>query len=272
MSIKLVVCDLDGTLLNSNKIISLHNISIIKKAASLGINTSIATGRMHASAAFFGKILNTHVPVISCNGGMIRHTNNNLIFESYIDDEVAEEILQFLFKHNIYCSWYSGINNFVPYFSWNMFPDYKTVKTLYFTETGQHYKNFSKKITQFILRDNNKLPSDLLARLYDKFNKYVCFQQNTGYTIDITPLNTNKGTGLKKLAQYLNIFPSEIAAIGDGDNDLSMFTQSGYSIAMGNAKNNIKNNADAITTDCDNDGVANVIKNLLKSRGFHKST
>lgn len=265
MAIKLIVSDLDGTLLNSQKLVSETSINLMQKAAEQNVDVSIATGRMHACAAFFGREIHSKVPVISCNGGMVRTADTDeLIYEKYIDDTVAEALLAFLFENDVYCSWYIGIKNLAPYFSWKMFPDYITVKTLNFIETGKAYKKYTHKITQFILRDNKKLPVDILAKLEEKFGKYVSFQQNTGYTIDITPLATDKGTGLKLLAEYLGINQKEIMVLGDGDNDLPMFAYAGLSVAMGNAKNTVKEKATFVTVDCDNDGVAAAIKKVLK--------
>ncbi|WP_196603230.1 Cof-type HAD-IIB family hydrolase [Pectinatus haikarae] len=264
MDIKLIVSDLDGTLLNSKKLVSGTSIEIMEEAAEKDVDVSIATGRMHTCAAFFGRIINSRVPVISCNGGMIRTADTNeLVYEKYIDDAVAEEILAFLFENGVYCSWYIGVENFVPYFSWKMFPDYTTVKTLDFIETGKNYKKYAHKVTQFILRDNKKLQADILKRMDAKFGRYVSFQQNTGYTIDITPQNTNKATGLKLLAEYLHLRREEIMVLGDGDNDLPMFAYAGTSVAMANAKEQVKKRATFVTADCDSDGVSDAIRKVL---------
>ncbi|WP_196606976.1 Cof-type HAD-IIB family hydrolase [Pectinatus frisingensis] len=265
MAVKLIVSDLDGTLLNSRKTVSDATAQILQKASQMGIYTSIATGRMHTCAAFFGKKIDSKVPVISCNGGMMRTVDTNeLIYEKYVDDCVGEEILAFLFANKVYCSWYIGMKNIAPYFSWSMFPDYTTVVPFNFIETGNDYKKYTHKITQFILRDNEKLSLSILESLNEKFGKYVSFQQNTQYTIDITPLATTKATGLQSLAGYLGVKPAEVMVLGDGSNDLEMFEYAGIAVAMGNADNSVKKRATFITADCDNNGVAEAIGKVLE--------
>ena len=70
MTIKLIALDMDGTLLNRQKLVPEKNALAIKKAMDKGIYVTIATGRMPASASYFAKQLNMNCPVVSCNGGV----------------------------------------------------------------------------------------------------------------------------------------------------------------------------------------------------------
>ena len=267
MSIELIITDLDGTLLNDKKIVSEANIEAFKTASSQGINVSVATGRMHFAAAFFGKIIGAKVPVISCNGAMIRTIDTDeAIFEKYIDDAVTEEILAFLYKNNTYCSWYIGTKRFAPYFSWEMFPGYRTVEDFDLIKVGSNYKPFVKNVTQIVVRSASAIPLELTQMLEDRFKSAVTFQQNTGYTIDITPPNITKATGLKQLAEYLNIKQENIMALGDGDNDVAMLKYAGVSAATANAIDNAKNAATFVTNNCNDDGVAKAIQKVLSAK------
>ncbi|WP_196593832.1 Cof-type HAD-IIB family hydrolase [Pectinatus sottacetonis] len=265
MAIKIIISDLDGTLLNDNKTISINNIKAFHAASRQGIYSSIATGRMHFAASFFGRIIGTKVPVISCNGAMIRTINTNEpIFEKYIDDAVTEELLAFFIENNIFCSWYIGNNRFAPFFSWDMFPGYRTIKNFNITEVGANYKPYSKNVTQIVIRSSTKIPLELTQSLAEKYKSAIKFQQNTGYTIDITPPNINKAIGIKQLAAYLNIQKDEIMVLGDGDNDLAMLKYAGISVATGNAIKEAKSAASFTTDNCNNDGVAKAIYKILK--------
>lgn len=265
MPIKLIVTDLDGTLLNKDKLISKVNIQTFQLAEKNGAKATIATGRMHCAAVFFGKTVGVKVPVISCNGAMIRGINNDeVIFEDYIDNTVTEEILSYLLSNNIYCSWYIGTERYAPYFSWDKFSGYRTVKDFSVTEVGNNYKDYTKNVTQIVLRSSEKaLPHDIILYLQEKYSKVVKLQQNTGCTIDITPPNINKAIGVKYLAEYLDIDKSEIFTLGDGDNDVDMLRYAGSSAAMGNGIGAAKKAAAFVTDTCDNDGVAKAIKKVL---------
>ncbi|WP_196595567.1 Cof-type HAD-IIB family hydrolase [Pectinatus frisingensis] len=266
MPIKLIATDLDGTLLNDEKKVSPANIKAFQSAYEQGINITIATGRMHFAAAFFGKAIGANVPVISCNGAMIRDINTDEpIFETYIDDVAVEELLAFFFEHNIYCSWYIGTQKFAPYFSWDMFSGYHTVQGFNMTEVGHNYKPYTKKVTQVVIRSNTKIPLELTQMLEERFKSFVKFQQNTGYTIDITPPDITKAVGLKYLAEYLHIQRENIMTLGDGDNDVAMLGYAGTSAAMGNAIVPAKKAATFITDTCNADGVAKAINKVLNN-------
>ena len=75
MTIKLIALDMDGTLLNRQKLVPEKNALAIKKAMDKGIYVTIATGRMPASASYFAKQLNMNCPVVSCNGGVVKDLN-----------------------------------------------------------------------------------------------------------------------------------------------------------------------------------------------------
>ncbi|MDQ0203975.1 Cof-type HAD-IIB family hydrolase [Pectinatus haikarae] len=267
MPIKLIVTDLDGTLLNEEKLVSRANIEAFHIARKNGIAASIATGRMHLAAAFFGREIGAQVPVISCNGAMIRSIDTDeKIYEKYIDDDAAAEILAFLIKNNIYCSWYIGKNRFAPYFSWDMFSGYHTVKNFDLIEVGNNYKAYTKNVTQIVLRSStDRLPAYIIRHLQEYFSGAVKLQQNTGYTIDVTPPDINKAVGLKYLADYLGIAKEDILVFGDGDNDIAMLEYAGISIATANAIPAAKKAASFITDDCNNDGVAKGISKVLSA-------
>ena len=88
-------------------------------------------------------------------------------------------------------------------------------------------------------------------------------QQNTGFTMDVTPPGINKAVGLSRLADYLGIKQMEVMAVGDGDNDLDMIRYAGIGVAMENAIDDLKKAASFITKDCDNDGIAYAIEKLV---------
>lgn len=266
MAIKLIISDLDGTLLNTKKLVSTGTIAAFSEASKQKVASSIATGRMHMAASFFGKTIGSNVPVISCNGTMIRDINTDeAIYEEYIDDAVSEDLLAFLYAHNIYCSWYIGTQIYAPYFSWDMFPGYRTVKNFTINELGADYKDYTKNITQIVLRSEENIPTDLLNTLTDKYQTAVKFQQNTGYTIDITPPHINKAIGVKRLGEYLGINKDEIMVLGDGDNDIDMLKYAGLSVATENAIPEAKKAASFVTDSCDNDGVAKAVLKVLQN-------
>ena len=91
------------------------------------------------------------------------------------------------------------------------------------------------------------------------------FKDDNTIFCDIANINSNKGNAVKKLLEILNIKKEETIAIGDDNNDLSMFEQVGRKVAMNNAIDLVKEKADEITLSNDEDGVAIYLEKLLKN-------
>ncbi|MEA6365744.1 HAD hydrolase family protein, partial [Salmonella enterica subsp. enterica serovar Virginia] len=87
------------------------------------------------------------------------------------------------------------------------------------------------------------------------------------YYLDITPPGFNKGTFVEAMARRLGIATSAVATIGDMQNDLAMFAVSGVSIAMGNAADNVKDQATHVTASNEQDGFAEAMEMILKRNG-----
>jgi hydroxymethylpyrimidine pyrophosphatase-like HAD family hydrolase len=83
------------------------------------------------------------------------------------------------------------------------------------------------------------------------------------YYLDVTHPQANKGTVVTVLAKKLNIPPEQIATLGDQPNDVLMFRKSGFSIAMGNASDDVKSQASAVTDSNENEGFAKAMEKFI---------
>lgn len=236
MTIKLIALDMDGTLLNRKKLVSTKNALAIKKAIEKGIYVTIATGRMPTSASYFAKQLNMNCPVISCNGGVVKDLNTGKsIYEAHFPKDTIVKLISICYEKNWYVRWYINDIIYVRYLDMNMFPAYKTTKGLNIVEVENDFERYTENVTQLVICDLNGKIQEIQDELANIFKNKIGLQQNTGYTMDITPPSINKAVGLNKLAQYLKIDKNEIMACGDGDNDLAMIEYAGIGVAMENA-------------------------------------
>ena len=109
MSIKLIALDLDGTLLNSDKLISARTLAAIKAAQNKGVKVTIATGRMFSSAEFFGQEIQANAPLICCNGGLVQEMGKaEPLMVRYLASEAVKKILSTCHENNWYINWYIG--------------------------------------------------------------------------------------------------------------------------------------------------------------------
>ena len=264
MAIKLIALDMDNTLLNRQKLVSKKNEMIIKKVIKKGVYVTIATGRMPASASYFAKNLGLNCPVISCNGGVVKPLDGSKpIFEVYFSPETLLELIETCYKYDWYIRWYIDDTIYVKCKDERMFSAYKTTKGLHIVEVGDDYKKYINNVTQLVICDINGKIQGIYHYIAEVFKDKIGLQQNTGFTMDVTPPGINKAVGLAKLADYLGIKQEQVMAIGDGDNDLSMIQYAGCGVAMDNAIADLKAEASFITKDCDEDGIAYAIEKLV---------
>ena len=185
------------------------------------------------------------------------------IYEAHFSKDTITELISICYQKNWYIRWYIGDTIYVRYVDMDMFPAYKTTKGLNIVEVGEDFEKYTENVTQLVVCNLNGKIQEIQDELADIFKDRIGLQQNTGYTMDITPPGIDKAVGLSKLAQYLQIDKSEIMACGDGDNDLAMIEYVGLGVAMENAIDDVKNIAQFITKDCDEDGIAYVINKFI---------
>ena len=177
--------------------------------------------------------------------------------------ETILSLIETCYEHDWYIRWYIGDVIYVKYKDARMFPAYKTTKGLNIVEVGNDYKNYINNVTQLVICDINGKIQQIYDYVAEVFKDKLGLQQNTGFTMDVTPPGITKAVGLKKLADYLGVKQEEVMAIGDGDNDLSMIKYAGCGVAMENAIADLKAEASFITKDCDEDGVAYAIEKFV---------
>ena len=112
--------------------------------------------------------------------------------------------------------------------------------------------------------DPDYLDSKLNSPLFKQMKDRVVFSKTEPFYFEATAAGVDKGTGLKRLCDYLKINRENVMALGDQANDMPMLKYAGLGVAMGNAVDYTKEHADEITADCDHDGVALAINKILK--------
>ena len=88
-------------------------------------------------------------------------------------------------------------------------------------------------------------------------------QRSQPYYLDVTNKDANKGAVVEYLSRHLGVPAQEIATIGDQPNDVLMFKRSGFSIAMGNASDEVKAQAAAVTDSYNNEGFAKAMESFI---------
>lgn len=264
MAIKLVAMDLDGTLLNSQKLVSARNLAAIEAAKARGVYVTIATGRMYMAAAHFANVIGANAPLICCNGAQVRDVAAaDNVFVKHHAEDTTRDILQTCQDNDWYAQWYIGDQIYAPNYRQELFDAYRTVAGFSINEIGSDFLPYTSDVIQIVVRDKNGKVPEIADYFRRNFRGQIDVQQNTGYSVDLTPPGITKAVGIEALRQHLGLDREEIMACGDADNDLSMLEYAGFSVVTDNGLPEAKALADFVTDSCDEDGVGKAIERYV---------
>ena len=272
---KLVAIDLDGTLLNSQEVISEENKIALKMVADIGIKVVICSGRVYSRASIIAGRLGLDGPLITCNGAVVKDMKTEqILYSEYLGNEDCFRIIDLCHEKNLYFHVYVGDTMFterIAYASRNLWESNKNVpeEEQVDVKLVSNIKDMLGKIptpaTKFVIIDED------LDALFDARNilseiDSIEITSSHFDNFEVMSKGVNKGKALKFIAENFDINREEIIAIGDNENDYSMIKFAGLGIAMGNAENSVKEIADYITLTNDQNGVAIALHKFILQR------
>ena len=258
---KLILTDSDDTLRKSDGMISDKTKEAIQKIKKIGNTFVICTGRPRYHTLNLMKEVGTNPICICSNGAEIYDSGNNKIIHAfYLNHEELLDLLELAFTLDIRIilsiedkDYTTKVKNESQILlDKNHFKEQihdKKIKTCTFID---HRKDLMNKI-------KNILSEKKTLKIINENRKE---EENT-FWFTIGDKHVSKGNAIKILREYLNIPKENVISIGNGFNDLSMFQESGISVAVENASSNIKEQATLVAPSNDEDGVYHLLK-LIK--------
>ena len=268
--IKLIAIDMDGTLLNSKKELLEETKQYFKEFHTKVTDTLLVlcTGRPETGIRPYLKdlgYLEENHYIISQNGASIYESQTGKrVMDAFVDSTAIQKWIELGKKHGISVMG-AGVDYYYSFdedpTEWMEF-DVKLVsgKLKRIPTKESLNTDFYKILLMGDEEQLNEFETFIPQEWRDEF--YVVRSQK--YLVEVLTKGVNKAFGLEKLAQKLNIQPSEIAAIGDAANDIEMLEYAGLAIAMGNASEEVKAIADIVTDTNENNGVIKAIDNLIQ--------
>lgn len=265
-NVKVIFIDIDGTLTNKKKEITMHTSEIIKKVVEKGIVVIICSGRGNQYAAEKSKIANASSHVISSNGAQIYDYNTKeIIYKSIINRSVLKEALDFVNKNQ--AGFILNCTN-IRYANKNL--DRKMNKNDKVIDTIDEVEN---DVYQLVMEASSY---DLMTEMIEYVNNNQFLQilncspsylkgkkDESHYYIDVNGNGVSKGNTIKKYLEMFEIDKEDSVCFGDHINDSSMFDACGIKVAMGNANDELKAKADYITLSNEEDGVAYFLERYI---------
>jgi len=263
---RLLVADIDGTLVTSDREITPRVKDAVKQAQAKGVRVCLATGRIWSSAQPYFRALGADPPAILYNGGMIYDfVADKVLRRVPLAYEHAKAVLEILrevpyVQPHLYVAdrVYTGRMN-------ELTMEYRRKDSLHVEEVGDLIAFLPPEPMKILIigpRAHLTTVFERIATLPLRIN--AVFSEET--YLEILPAGSTKGAALVEMANALQIPLEATIAVGDNLNDLEMIQAAGLGVAMGNAPPDLQSEAGYVTSTNDQDGLAEVIERfVLKS-------
>jgi len=261
----LVVCDVDGTLVDKQKRLSEANVAAVKRLRAHGFGFTLISARPVSGMMPLAERLALDVPMAAFNGGIISRRDGSIAEHHTIPGEVARGVFEAVADAPV-DRWVFAEDRWYASTDQGVHVDHERLASAQepIVRGGvDELLDAADKIT-FVSDDHALLAT--LAERVKPFADRATIVQSQVYYLDVTARAANKGDGVAALAHAIGVSLAKTIAIGDQANDLAMFARAGRSIAMGNATDAVKAEADDVTIANDADGVAHAIDNLILGR------
>ena len=266
MPIRLIVADLDGTLLNSVHMVSPFTEQIIREAMTRGVLFTVATGKTFPSTPEITKLFGIKIPVICANGTQVFMPDGTPVYEDPIPLEFALEAIAMTESRGFTPVVYTATGLLAPRHDANVqelidhhepIPDYKP-------DVASELRNGQKPYKLVLMSQDWDALDKFQTELEQHFKgRAWVLRSGLKSVLEVLPLSASKGTALKVIWDRLNIAPEDTMCLGDNCNDVDMIRVAGIGVAMGQAPQDVHDAADYVTGTNDEDGVAHAIKRFV---------
>jgi Cof subfamily protein (haloacid dehalogenase superfamily) len=280
--IKLLLADVDGTLVTHEKVLTERAKASVVKMRAAGVQFAITSGRPPRGMQMLDEPLALTTPIAAFNGGMFVRPDLSVIEQRVLQADVIEAAIGIMKEHQLDTWIYRGTDWFVherhgPHVD-------REEWTVRFPPTVvADFTGLTSGVAKLVgVSDDLEAVRKCEAAVQERFAEAVrCGQSNPRreahslvsaarsqpYYLDVTHPDANKGRVVLALSKMLGIPTDRIATIGDMPNDISMFQQSGVSIAMGQSSDEVKKAATYTTTSSEEEGFANAVDRYVLGDG-----
>jgi Cof subfamily protein (haloacid dehalogenase superfamily) len=266
-NIRLVIADVDGTLVTKDKILTPRAIASVKRLRDRGVAFSITSGRPPLGMKMLIEPLGLTEPIAAFNGGVFVHPDLSVMAQSFVPADTATRVIKAIELHGLDCWVYTDRDWLVrkieaPHVAreqWTVkFPPQVV------PDFAAHLDRVAKIVG---VSDDLAAVARCEADVQRDCGNTVSAARSQPYYLDVTHPDANKGHVVIVLSQVLSIPAEQIATIGDMPNDVLMFQKSGVSIAMGNASPDVQKQARFVTTSSEEEGFATAMESFILGEG-----
>ena len=262
--IRLVIADVDGTLVTQEKILTAKAIAAVFRLRAAGIKFAVTSGRPPRGMAMLIDPLKLDEPLAAFNGGvLIQPDLTTVVRENFLDPPMVTKVINLILEHKLDVWLYTDKDWFVrdvtaPHVSREQW----TVK--FAPAIIPSFDGPLQRIAKVVgVSEDLEAVKRCEKDVQDACSDQASAARSQPYYLDVTHPKANKGEVVLAMSDLLAIPTDQIATIGDMPNDVLMFRKSGISIAMGNASPEVQKSATYVTDSDEQEGFANAMDRFM---------
>lgn len=266
-TVRLVIADVDGTLVTQDKVLTPRTISAVSLLHQASILFAITSGRPPKGMKMLVEPLKLAEPISAFNGGVLVNPDLSVIASHLLESAVAGDVIRLIGEHHLDVRLYTESEWYVhdvtgPHVAREQW----TVKfpPVVVADYSDHLDRVAKIVG---VSDDLFAVAGCQKDLQDWGGARISALLSQPYYVDVTSPKANKGEVVLDLSHRLAIPRDQIATIGDMPNDTLMFEKSGVSIAMGNASQEVQSAATNVTTSNEDEGFAKAMERFVIRQG-----
>jgi Cof subfamily protein (haloacid dehalogenase superfamily) len=266
--IRLLLADVDGSLITNDKVLTEAAKAAVRDLDRAGIQFAITSGRPPRGMSMLIAPLALRTAIAGFNGGVLVHPDLSVIDSHPLDPGAARQALDLILGQGLDAWVYTETEwlvrdtaaAHVAREAWTVKFDPRVVAAFAGADLARVVKIVG-------VSDDLALVAACEKAAQKALGETASVARSQPYYLDVTHPLANKGAVVETLSRLLDIPPARIATIGDMPNDVLMFRKSGLSIAMGNASDEVKAHASAVTDSNEDEGFAKAVRRLVLPAG-----
>jgi hypothetical protein len=266
--IRLLVADVDGTLVRDDKTLSDVNRDAVLAVARDGLAITLISARPPTGMLDLAETLQLAGPFVAFNGGTLFNLDGTIRFAYRLDASDAAATLRLIDRPGVITWVFADGAWFTTSLDTPHVARERRASNLE-PILRQDFSDLEDRIDKIVgVSDDDRLIGPLEEQAKVAVGVRTTVARSQPYYLDITHRQANKGDGIMALAGVFGVELRQVVAVGDMTNDIPMFARAGLSIAMGQAPENVRAAADAVAASNEQDGIADAIMSIIRPRIF----
>lgn len=265
-SIRLLVCDVDGTLVRHDKSLPGQNVAAVRDLIGRGVDVSLISARPPAGLFWIAQQLGIPGPMAGFNGGTIFQPGGRELQSFAVPHTTARGLIEIYARPRV-TTWLFASGAWLTSDPDNAHTPREILSSGLNPQPVRDFGKWLGTVEKIVaVCDDGPVMAAIEAEAREMAGVTATVMRSQDYYLDATAPQANKGDGVARLAELHGVALENVAVIGDQANDLPMFARAGFAIAMGQARAEVQAAADEVAASNEDAGVADAIARFVLPR------